>query len=244
MKKTVIVYLIIILNTIANTIKIGYFDTYPMFFQGKNNKAQGSTVDYFNDFMKEIGYKVEWIGPQPFPRLLDELKTGKIDALVGFSKTEDRKTFVYYADKPYLVREFYIFLKKTNPLKEIKTIKDIENMTLTYVIGGKLPKFFDSFMDRIKMDYVSTDNWIEIAVKKLLADRTDGIVTGSKEAVFKHLSEIGKENEVKTLVIPGDEELYLGISKSSKNGKSLVEKYNKNLKKTKLDLYEYEKKEY
>lgn len=244
MKKLLFLYFLVTMNLFSETIKIGYFDTYPMFFQGKNGKAEGSTVDYFNDFMKEIGYKVEWIGPQPFPRLLDDLKSGKIDGLVAFSKTEERKAFVYYTDKPYLVRQSYIFLKKTSPLKEIKTIKDVENMTLTYVIGGKLPNFFDSFMDKIKMDYVSTDNWIEIAVKKLLANRTDGIVTGSKEAVFKHLTDIGKENEIKTLVIPGGEELYLGISKSSKVGKNLIEKYNKNLKKTKLNLSEYEMKNY
>lgn len=73
MKISVLVFLLLnTMNVLAETLKVGYFEVRPHFFYNeKTKKPQGAAITYFKNAIKEMGYDIEWIGPLPFPRMIE-----------------------------------------------------------------------------------------------------------------------------------------------------------------------------
>lgn len=242
MKKIFFILIISTFTIFGASIKIGYFDGFPSNFKNsKTGEVTGSTILYLKTFFKEMNYEVEFVGPEPFARILYMLEQGEIDALLGLSYTKERESFIYYPDKPYRSTIPYLVVLKTNILDEIKSPKDLMNMKLSYRNGAVLPEFLRNSEKDLNIEYFPRDTWIEQSLKMLVIGRIDGIITMSPDSFFEEIANTKTGNQIKMIKIPGNRnDIFLGISKKSKNAEIILRDYNNNLKKTKLKIETYD----
>lgn len=230
----------------SQIVTIGYFEGFPSnFLNQETGEASGSTVDYLRDYVVEMGYKPVFVGPLPFPRLFEMLKSGEIDSLLGLSYVKEREEFIFYPMQPYRVLNPYVFVKKDSPIVKITNILDMLDYSYIYRQGGALPSFLRPYKDALKINYLSKEDWLERGLEMLLLGRVDGIVTTSILSVEYGARKRGVDTELRKVLIPGDNDpLFLGISKKSKIAEDFLIKYNENLVKTELNIVDYDKREY
>ncbi len=71
------------------TVKVGIYDNSPLSFY-KNGSAHGILVNVMNSIAQKENWKVEYVY-EPFSRLLTDLKSGKIDMLLGIAETKESR---------------------------------------------------------------------------------------------------------------------------------------------------------
>lgn len=241
-----ILILLVISPVFGEKIKIGFFQGYPSNFRdGESGLVTGHTVEYLRDFINEVGYETEFIGPYPFPRLLSMLKEGEIDALLGLSYVKEREEFIYYPDKPYRVSFPNIFVLKGGALDRAFDPDSFANYTYSYRNGAVLPEYLETLNGTLEIKYLSRDTWITQSLQMLELGRIDGIINMSNLSIIAEAKKLGLYNLISMIPIPGEvDPLYLGISKASSLGKVLLDGYNRNLKATNLSISHYDEIEY
>lgn len=234
------------IHLFSETVKIGFFQGYPSnFIDEETGKVTGSTVEYLRAFIKEMGFEAEFIGPYPFPRLLAMLKSGELDGLLGLSYIKEREEFVLYPDKPYRTSRPNIFVIRGGVLDRDFDIETFSKYTFSYRSGAILPDYLRGIEDVLEVEYLARDTWIQQSLQMLAFGRIDGIINMSDLSIIYEARKLGLSDKVKMIPIPGEVDmLYLGISKASPKGEDLVRKYNRNLRKTKLDIKTYDEMEF
>lgn len=241
-----IVVTFMIFPLISQEVKIGFFQGYPSNFRDeKSGEVTGSTVEYLRDFVTEIGYDVEFVGPYPFPRLLSLLRDGKIDALLGLSYRKEREEFIYYPDEAYRVSFPNIVVLKDSDLDREFDPEIFSQFVYSYRNGAALPEYVEELNGSIEIKYLSRDTWINQSLQMLELGRIDGIINMSNLSLIAEAKKLGIYNKITFVPIPGEvDPLYMGISKASPIGFELFDRFNKNLKKTKLNIKDYDEVEY
>lgn len=244
--KHLILFLILfnlcLFGILGETVSIGFFDGFPTNYRDpETGEPSGSTINFLRDFLAEMRYEVEFVGPYPFPRLLSMLKNGEIDSLLGFSFVEERLEFVYYPNRPYRIDIPYIFFLKDHPVSYIQAVEDIIEYRYSYRSGGALPEFLRSFENLLDITYLSRDTWITQSLQMLELGRIDGIITSTDASIIYEARRLGMYDQIKQVIIPGRvDPIYLGISKASEKGRRLLEDYNTNLTVSKLRIEDYD----
>lgn len=234
------------IHIFSEIVKIGFFQGYPSnFLHEETGRVTGSTVEYLRDFIKEMGYETEFIGPYPFPRLLSMLKSGELDGLLGLSYIKEREEFVLYPDKPYRTSKPNIFVIRDGELDRDFDIETFSKYTFSYRSGAILPDYLRGIKDVMEIEYLARDTWIQQSLQMLAFGRIDGIINMSELSIIYEARKLGLLNKIKMIPIPGEVDmLFLGISKASPKGDDLLRKYNRNLKKTKLEIKTYDEMDY
>jgi len=244
MKRISILILLVILSSFlfSQTVKIGFFHGYPTnFIDEKSGEVTGHTIEYLKDFITEIGYDIEFIGPLPFPRLLGLLKSGEIDALLGMSKIKEREEYVYYPDESYRVSVPNIFVLNESEINEEMDSSELSKYTYSSRNGAALPGILIEIENILEITYLSRDTWIDQSLQMLELGRIDGIINESELSIIAAAKRLGLHNKIKMIMLPGNlDSLYLGISRNSPIGSEFIKKYNLNLKNTELDMADYD----
>lgn len=242
------VYIILVLlitslfSAFSQTVKIGFFQGYPTnFIDEKTGEVTGHTIEYLKDFVHEIGYDIDFVGPLPFPRLLSMLKEGEIDALMGMSWIKEREEFVFYPKKAYRISVPNIFVLKESKIESGMDIIELAKHTFSYRNGAVLPEYLREFESILEIEYLSRDTWIDQSLQMLELGRIDGIINSSDLSIIAASKRLGLYSRLKMVVLPGKTDpLYLGISKKSPLGKEFIKKYNENIDKTELRIEAYD----
>lgn len=241
-----ILLLILIYPAVAQTVKVGFFQGYPTnFIDEKTGIVTGHTVEYIKDFLNEIGYEVEFVGPLPFPRLLSMLKSGDIDSLLGMSWIKEREEYVFYPNKPYRITIPSIFvLNESNIVNGMDLLK-LAEFTFSYRNGAVLPESLREFESILEIESLSRDTWIDQSLQMLELGRIDGIINSSDLSIIAAAKRLGLHKRIRKVTLPGKRDpIYLGISKKSEIGPKLIKKYNKNILSTKLFIEDYDNLEF
>ncbi|WP_419786076.1 substrate-binding periplasmic protein [Pseudodesulfovibrio sp.] len=85
----------------SHAFTVGYFilEPHAMVVDGS---PTGAAVEYLRDHIApEMGETVEFLGPLPFGRMLDEFMDGKLDAVLMLSRTQMREALFVYPKSPY-----------------------------------------------------------------------------------------------------------------------------------------------
>lgn len=214
----------------AETIRIGYFQLPPLqYFDKETQKPRGATFTYFNAMAAQLNYDVEWIGPLPLLRLSQMLEKGEIDGTLGFNKSPEISTFLYFLDEPLYFAYPIIVVRKDNPLTQIQTIKDIEgyNIGTTVSMSGRYAPLLDNHRDKITMETLGGEIWIEQNLRKLLAGRIDAVFDRQPYSVQFVAEKINIRDQIRLLPLPGPPRaMYIVFSKNSKYGKKFLEQVN------------------
>ena len=92
-------------------IRIGAMDNWPpMDFVDETGTLQGIGADFVELLNGLLGGRIETV-PAPFPRLLEDVRTGKLDALLDVTPWPDREEYLRFT-KPYAVLPHAIVARK------------------------------------------------------------------------------------------------------------------------------------
>ena len=229
-------------NQTLKTVKMAYFDI-PHFFvsDGGQTELKGPGVDFVEYVIKEMGYNLEWIGPLSFPRIINDLKIGKIDGCQFLSISPERQEFLLFPDQPFFVSKSFVVLLKDNPLNEIKSLDDIIDLRIGFLTGAQPSTFINDNIDKLNIDYIQIENDGSIAnLKKLISGRIDAYHSQIEYAILLELIKLGIEEQVKFVYLPeASEKLYIVFSKSSLIGNELVKEYNKVIESNGISLSDF-----
>lgn len=213
----------------AETIKMGFFDLTPHCFRVEGTeKPQGASIQYFESISSKMGYDVEWVGPLPFPRLIDHLKEGKVDGSLMMVRNDERQKFLYYPEKPYYSLQTVFAVKKNNKLEEISSVDDVKGYRIGYFTGPAVSNFLKSNINHFKMDYISGNNWVELNLMKLVRGRIDAIYDRNPATIPFEAKILNIDDKIKILKLP-EQPVYAHVvfSKKSQKGMVLVNEFNK-----------------
>ncbi len=83
-------------------IRMGVMDNWPpMDFVDESGHVHGLGVDFIGLLNERLGGRIEVV-PGPFPRLMEDCKAGRLDALMDITPRPDREEFFHFT-KPYAV---------------------------------------------------------------------------------------------------------------------------------------------
>jgi len=171
------VLLAVILGAVGaqQTIRIGYFDNGPYVLGQPGGKPPvGSAVDYWNTIVAPaMNVKVEWVGPTPMLRLLNQVKSGDVDAVLIVARNAEREKVMSYAATPFIKFQPGIAVLKDNALDVVKNQDDIAGMRLGTSEGAIVSDFVKSA--KVTWDNVSTATWMADCLTKAANKRIDGV---------------------------------------------------------------------
>jgi len=165
---------------------------------------------YLVYFADKLSAKLE-ISTMPFARRLHQLKTGKLDLMIGLQRTEHREDDYIYIFPPYETLKYRFYSLKEKSV-EIANYKDLYNRKVGIHRHSKYYKIFDDDSN-IERYPLST---LKQKIKLLLHKRID-VFVHYEESTLPALKELGLEDKiVKTYYQPEhDNQHYLVISSQS-----------------------------
>ena len=190
-----------------DVLRVAYFNYPPHITTDKNGKPYGPLVDVWEQHMvKHGGFKIKWVGPIPFVRLLSDMKTGE-QADVWAQLVGNKERFEWYDFPPAQICEArqWLYVRADEPLAVITGVEDLTGKTLGKLTGGYLPPFMDENKDKLSFEEVAGDNAAEQTVKKLIGGRIWGGYFVMSEVLKYAASKIGRSDEIKGLAFPGGE---------------------------------------
>ncbi|MGE0084962.1 MAG: substrate-binding periplasmic protein [Desulfococcaceae bacterium] len=228
--KTVILSLSVLLmlsfSASGETVRVAYFITSPhVIIEDGNEKPGGACVELFEKIIApEMGVTVQWEpAASSIPRQLDQLEKGQVDIGLVFAKNEERMKILSYPKNPYFVSHPTLAFLNTHPVQKITKVEDILGMTIGYGTKAYISPFMRDA--RIRFDLVTSPNWMDLNLKKLLSGRNDAMYQPERSSFLYYIRKQKLEAQIKLISLPETAELYTTFSK--KAGPDLVERYDR-----------------
>ena len=214
----------------AESVRVGYFIASPhVIIEPESGKLTGACVEFFEKHIApEMGITVEWAkNATSIPHQLNQIKNQQLDASLVFAKNEERAKILNYPENPYFASHPTLAFMKGHPIKTIEKPEDISGLLIGY--GEKA--YISPFMKdkRITFDLVSTPDWVDVNLRKLLSGRNDAMYQPERVSFLYYMRKRKLEDKIKLISLPETVRLYTTFSK--KADKSLAERYDHAFKK-------------
>jgi len=171
----------------TKVFKLVAFD-YPPFYYEKDNIVQGICVELANELFSRMDMKVE-ITMYPLKRALNNLETGKNDAIMVLIKTPAREKFLNYTSRLMSVNGFIWWPadRKENQIA-FQGLEDLKPFKIGVTRGYSYGLEFDKLLNDMRVEVANSDlnNYY-----KLLNHRID--IFPGNELVAKGLFKNNKE---------------------------------------------------
>ncbi|USD64022.1 transporter substrate-binding domain-containing protein [Vibrio sp. SCSIO 43136] len=184
------------------TLKVGIFFLAPhMVIDEKEGKHSGATVEYFAKIAQEMDVDVEVKG-YPFPRMMQQLYRGELDAVLFLAKNKDRAHRLGYPRMSYYETESTLAVMKDSPLEDVSNVETLKGLTI-----GTTAKVYKT--PSMKHDWLVFDSitagqslyWQHF--RKLHEGRIDAIYFPDKAALMFEANRAGFDNNaLKYLSLP------------------------------------------
>lgn len=211
----------------------GHPDYGPVTYQDKaRNSIEGIAVTRLRKAVEKMGYKLKSVYTGSWARAQEEVRIGRVDILLPPYKTDERLTWLDFQEKPFMMDETAIFVRKNKKIK-FSELNDLLQYRGVAIINDSFGDEFDKFdRDKLKLKRLAST---EQCFRFLLKDRADFLVAGYY-AGHRVLDAMGENKNFivlpKRVIVTG---MYAGISKKSQT-------FNKDPKlKEKLEEYLLEK---
>jgi polar amino acid transport system substrate-binding protein len=183
-----------------------------MVINGETGKLSGPLLDILDEAAKSIGYSVTWQSV-PFPRSMENLRTGESDIVPRLVMTEERKAIAEFLG-PIGVQPMDIeFLVKPGQEHTLKSYEDLVKMTVGVKWGTSYFDKFDKDASLQKVGCQDDENLALMFTKNLIT----AMIVLDRPAIEK----IMKANSIGYVWADYKEPIRLGIfygmSKSSKH---------------------------
>ncbi|MBU0992666.1 MAG: transporter substrate-binding domain-containing protein [Proteobacteria bacterium] len=187
----------------AETITISYFVSYPhIIFDPQTKKISGAVYDLIQDHIAPaMGDTFVWDNsPSPVPRQTMNLTEHKIDAVALLVFSPERAKSFRYSQKSYYQGKSAIAVTQDNPLTQINGLEDIMNMKIAYAKDTFITPFMRD--ERIQFDLVSDPNFLEMNIRKLLADRVQAVYSPDQAGLLYLITKMAAVDKIRVLQLP------------------------------------------
>lgn len=92
------------------TLKLGFDVWEPYQYVDVDGAVRGLDIELITSVLTQIGCQPEFV-QGTWVNLLEDLRSGDVDMLLGASKTEAREEFAYFSE-PYRTEEFSLYIRK------------------------------------------------------------------------------------------------------------------------------------
>ncbi|KMT22155.1 transporter substrate-binding domain-containing protein [Clostridium cylindrosporum] len=200
----------------------GDFDYPPYEFIDTNGVYKGFNIDIVKAVAREIGYDVEF-KPLTWGKAIENLESGKIDAIQGINKTKHRGQNLLFST-PYTINQQVIFTLKDTAY--ISSIEDLKGKRVSIQKGDVCGEIV-SGVKGIDLRTMPTQKG---ALELLLNGEVDAFI-GNKTVGLYYIQ---KENKLNKIKITGETLLDIEYTLVTTNGKSnIIKDFNIGLEKIK-----------
>ncbi len=207
------------------TIRIGYFENQPWVIPQEGKEPTGAAIDFWQTIVAPaLKVKVEWIGPIPMLRMLDDLSKGNIDAILILGKNPEREKLYIYPTTPCIYFKAGIAVLKENPLAKVEKQEDLFGMRIGYVAGAIVPDLFKN--EKITVDNINTTNWEQDNFVKMVNKRVDAVGNLNIESLIYQAGKGGYADKFKFLTLPMAPNPIYTVFVNSAKGSALAKAYN------------------
>lgn len=207
-------------------LRIGYFDIPPHVVGVEDGRPKGAAISYFEErIAPHFAVPFEWNSEVTAPtRLMRQLGSGEIDAMIFLGKTEERTRVFHYPD-PFLVTPETLVFRVDHPIRAITRPEDLHGLTLGFLVGGRIPEPLRD--DRIRYDLIAGKRLMERNVEKLLLGRIDAIYSPLSTALDSIIAEmeVGEQVRIVPIEFLPPVEIYTVFSRRTVSP-AVVEAYN------------------
>lgn len=201
-------------------------DEYPPYAYKEQRLNRGLDIEIISIASERLGIKVR-VYFLPWARAMEDVKTGKIDAMFSMFKTPKRESFLYFTTE-HLGNEKVILITNKESDRQARILEDLSGWIIGAVRGNSYGKAFDEYKKINRIDVTNIKQIIDMVKQRNRVDA--GIVN---EFVFayqvKKLAMAGRFKKLEFVVT--NQPLYMGFSKvKGKSHQKLAEDYSRVLK--------------
>jgi len=216
----------------ARAFTVGFFilEPHAMVVSGE---VSGAAVEYLRDHIApEMGESVEFVGPLPFPRLLEEFQEGRYDALLLLSRTPERAKIFSYPSTPYAVMVSGLLAPKGSLPDPVTSAAQLKGLRIGYT-----PAMRPGFMrdPSLAFDMVNAPSATLINFRKYREGRIDAVFNPDRNALLYRLRRTKGLKPSSVVTIAGTAEGMYTVF-HPKLPRRFLEKYEKALEKVQQDL--------
>lgn len=199
-------------------------DSWPPFRIINDKKYSGIDFDLWNEVSKRMNLKID-IKEYPWSRSLLNMKHGKVDAMSGVAKREERALYMHYISPSYYTCSTVFYVKKGNS-HFVQKYDDLKKYLIGYVANSAYFSPFDTDKTLIKRSVTT-----EAQLIRMLAVGRLKVIIGTDCQVDYDIARMGYNEKIeKAIYKPNNNvDLYITISKKSPYAKHLDE-INKTIK--------------
>jgi polar amino acid transport system substrate-binding protein len=163
------------------SFKVGFDVWEPYQYLDVNSEVRGLDIELVAAVTEGMGCSIEFI-PGTLVNLLEELRNGQVDILLGASKTEAREEFAFFS-VPYRMEEFELYIRKDDTKRAAYTnIEEfIEKGSKIGVVGDY---FYGQSISALLDDEKTAGNFVfgimgELNIARLIDMDIDGFLEDS-----------------------------------------------------------------
>ena len=199
-------------------------DSWPPFRMIHKKPYAGIDFDLWEEVSKRLDLKIKF-EVYPWSRILRNLRTGKVDAMSGLAKRDERAQYMHYTSVPYYSCSVVFYLKKGEG-HLVKEYEDLYKYPIAYVSNSA---YFERFDNDTKLNKHGVT--AEIQLLKMLNKGHIKIIVGTDCNIDYDISRLGYADKFeKAYYKPKNiTDLYFVISKKSPFSKELS-KINETIK--------------
>ncbi|TLX51798.1 phosphohydrolase [Pseudoalteromonas ruthenica] len=128
----------------VGTLRVGVMDDYPPFEYSVSGQPRGYSVEHIRLLARKLGVELQFINGYRFPELVEQLKSGKIDMLLGLMKNEEREQFCVFANGHYDTR--IIATMRQGEAQGQQRLSDFKELRIAAQKGYAVTKFLKARM--------------------------------------------------------------------------------------------------
>lgn len=204
-------------------------DTWCPYNCDDGSRQQGFVVDILREVFAAHGYILKY-RTVPWTNALDDVKSGKSDAILGVSLEEARSLVV--SRDPIAENQTCFYTRDDDPFR-FQTAKSLSTrkigVTNGYLYGGDLDEYIAKFRtDYSRVQIASGDRPLVLNIRKLLARRVDTII--ENKWVMEYSSAKFKITGIRLAGCEAPSPLYLAFSPHRSDVATLVDVLAKGLR--------------
>ncbi len=201
-------------------LRIGIWDYPPnLIVSTVHDKAEikGAIYDVWSSIIApHADLEIIWVGPLPFPRALQMLEEGTIDAVQHLSLTAERQSKFQFSKHPIMWGRQDIVVNKKEVLEKIENVEQLKGKNIGMIAQGYLAPFFLNNKSLINFEELSGIDSAQNNLKKLISNRIWGIYFTFPDVILYHANMMQINDQIKLIGFPGsdkDEVTYAAFSK-------------------------------
>lgn len=196
-------------------------NSYPPYYFHKDNQTLGFSIDVAELVAAELGYTLTYQA-YPWARINQYLQEGKIDMVLMYLKSEQRKAYVHYSKIPYIEESYRFFKKKGQNVNYTGDLNSIKNVPVGVIRGYSYGPDFDQFKFNRKYVVGSETQLLDMLQKQRVQ-----LILGNEAVIKFHAQTLELNNEIEE-VSPklSAASAYFAFSKNRKNSDQVADKFS------------------